>query len=78
MIEIMRWFSLGLSLISLGIASYSYWYALRVNKMLSRKNLNLLAENSKLNEKIEDYEGEILRLRTLLKSKEKQNETDAL
>lgn len=70
MIEIMRWISLGLSLIALGFSSYAAWYAFYVNKILARKNINLLGENARLREKIEDYEGEILRLRNLLNRKD--------
>lgn len=65
----MRWISLGLSVVALGFACYSAWYALYVNKILARKNINLYGENARLREKIEDYEGEILRLRNLLKIK---------
>lgn len=67
MVEVMRWFSLGLSFVALGFSCYSAWFAFHVNKVLSRKNLNLLGENARLREKIEDYEGEILRLRERLK-----------
>lgn len=66
----MRWISLILSIIALGFACYSAWYAKYVNKILARKNVNLLGENARLTEKIMDYEGEILRLVNQLKQKE--------
>lgn len=78
MYEIMRWISLGLSLIALGFSCYSAWFAFYVNKKLSRKNMDSFVEKVGLWEKIEEYEAEILRLRNLLMSKENNNETDAL
>lgn len=66
----MKWISLGLSIFALGFACYSAWYAFRVNNILARKNINLMAENARLTEKIEDYEAEILRLRKLLERKD--------
>jgi hypothetical protein len=71
----MRWISLGLSVFALGFACYSAWYAFYVNKILARKNINLLGENARLREKIEDYEGEIFRLRNMLNRME-QNENE--
>lgn len=66
----MKWISLGLSILALGFACYSAWYAFYVNKILARKNINLLGENARLREKIEDYEGEIRYLRNFQNRKD--------
>lgn len=71
MLEIMRWFSLGLSLVSFGIASYSLWLSATRNARLSKENARLRVEK-------EIYQAEANFLRNKLKSKEKENETDAL
>lgn len=66
----MRWISRILSITALGFTCYSAWYAMYVNKILARKNINLLGENARLTEKVMDYEAEILRLRGLLNRKD--------
>ena len=66
MLEVMRWISLSLSMFALCFSVYSCWYAHHVNRKLSRRNLDLFVEKVKLWKQIEEYEAEILRLRSLL------------
>jgi len=65
MYEIMRWFSLGLSLVSFGIASYSLWLSVKRNTLLSKENARLRGEMGV-------YLAEIINLRNKLKIKEKE------
>lgn len=69
LIEIIRWFSLGLSVVALGFSCYSAWFAFYVNKKLSRRNMDLFVEKVGLWKQIEVYEAEISRLRNLLESR---------
>ena len=69
MYEVMRWISLGLSVVALGFSCYSAWFAFYVNEKLSRRNMNLFVEKVGLWEQIEAYEAEISRLRNLLESR---------
>lgn len=73
MLEVMRWISLGLSLFALGVSCYSCWFAHHVNGKLSRRNMDLIVEKVKLRKKIEEYEAEILRLRSLLDEKDQSS-----
>lgn len=73
MLEVMRWISLGLSLFALGFSCYSAWFAHYVNRKLSRRNMDLFVEKVKLWKKIEEYEAEILRLRSLLDEKDQSS-----
>lgn len=76
MSEAMRWISLAASLFSLCAALFSLWFTLRVNKRLRRRNLDLFVEKVTLTRRTQVYEEEILRLRKLLKAKEKNGETE--
>jgi len=62
-IEVIRWVSLCLSAIGMGLSLFSLWLSTRQNKRLLRENLELSTANTMLQALCNMYEAKIARLR---------------
>jgi cbb3-type cytochrome oxidase subunit 3 len=66
LLEVVRWFSLGLAIFSIFLAAYSMWISIRHNKRLAAENRKLHLLNLDLRAKCDLYWEEIVELRERL------------